>query len=88
MAYQVRLLPSAVEELEALPLKARRQVARKIDSLEENPRPRGSRTLKGKGKGIHRVRSGDYRNLYRIRDEELVVLVVKLGDRKNIYKGL
>jgi len=88
VAYRVTLLPSVVEELEALPLKPRRQVARRIDSLKENPRPRGSKALKGKGEGIHRMRSGDYRILYRIKDEELTVLVVKLGDRKDIYKGL
>ena len=88
MAWQVKLLPSAAEELAALPQKPRRQIARRIDGLKENPRPRGVKALKGKGEGIYRVRSGDYRILYRIRDEELVVLVIKLGDRKDIYRGL
>lgn len=88
MAYQVEFLPSAAKELAALPPKIIRQVASKIDALKKEPRSRGSKALKGKGKGIYRARSGNYRILYRVKDEALVVLVVKIGDRKDTYRDL
>ena len=88
MRYRIELLPSAVRELEAIPLRDRRRVARKIDGLQEDPRPPGAKALRGGGAGLRRLRAGHYRVIYRIRDEVLLVLVVKVGHRRDVYRGM
>ena len=88
MAFKVEILPAAAEYLASLPAKPQRQIARKIDTLEADAHPPGSKALKGKGKGLCRLRSGDYRILYRVEEKVLLVLVVKIGDRKDLYRGL
>lgn len=58
--------------------------------LEDNPRPQGVEKLEG-GEKLYRICVGpgkDYRAVYQIEDEKLVVLVVKVGDRKDVYRGL
>jgi mRNA interferase RelE/StbE len=65
-------------------------VNRDILRLEENPRPHGVENLEAKEK-LYRVYVGpakNYRAIYQIRDEVLVVLVVKVGDRKEVYRRL
>ena len=57
-----------------------------IDSLAENPRAMGCEKMQGSSE-LYRVRVGDYRILYEIRDAVLVVLVVKIGNRRDIYRG-
>lgn len=89
VAYDIQIHPDAVDDLAALPKKARRQVDQKIVGLAENPRPANARPLKGNPyKGIWKLRSGDYRILYSIQDNAFVVLVVMVGNRKDIYKRL
>ena len=85
MTYQVRLAPPAVRELRKLDPPGRRRVQAAIDLLAENPRPPGARQLVG-GAGEWRVRTGDFRIIYDIRDEELLVLVVKVGHRRDVYE--
>jgi mRNA interferase RelE/StbE len=60
-------------------------LAKAIDGLSQNPRPPGSAKLEGR-EDRHRIRVGDYRVIYQIRDSELVVLVVKIGHRREIYR--
>jgi Cytotoxic translational repressor of toxin-antitoxin stability system len=85
--YTVTLRPSARRELEGLPVAAQRSVVRAVDGLATNPRPRGSRLLRGKtAERIWRLRVGDYRVLYEIHDTELVVLVIRLGHRREVYR--
>jgi mRNA interferase RelE/StbE len=83
-SYKVLIKPSAAKELETLPRKDRRRITTKIQSLADNPRPPGCQKLSGQEK--YRVRQGNYRIVYEIQDKELIVLVVKVGDRKDIYK--
>jgi mRNA interferase RelE/StbE len=85
MTYQVRLAPAAVRQLRELDPPGRRRVQAAIDLLAENPRPPGARQLVG-GAGEWRVRTGDFRIIYDIRDEELLVLVVKVGHRRDVYE--
>lgn len=86
--YSVTLRLGAKRDLESLPLAARRRITRAIDGLVTEPRPRGSTLLAGRpGERIWRVRVGDYRILYEIRDDELVVLVIRIGHRREIYRG-
>lgn len=87
MAYRVELVPEAVEALASFPKKVQRQIARRIDALADDPRPPGSKRLEG-GQDIWRLRSGDYRVLYQIREKALLVLVIRIGHRREIYRRL
>ena len=85
MTYEVRLTPAAVRQLRKLDPPGRRRVQAAIDLLAEEPRPPGARQLVG-GAGEWRVRTGDFRIIYDIRDGELLVLVVKVGHRRDVYE--
>lgn len=77
--------PLAVKDLEAMPLKQDRQrVVERIGKLAEDPRPSGSEKISGQDK--YRVRQGRYRILYVIDDQDLIVQVVKVGYRKDVYR--
>jgi mRNA interferase RelE/StbE len=56
--------------------------------LADNPRPAGAIPLKGEGRGLWRLRVGDSRILYQIQNKELIVLVVDIGHRLDVYGGL
>jgi mRNA interferase RelE/StbE len=84
--YRVAIKRSAVKEIEAIPQKKERQrIIRRIGQLADNPRPTGSRKLSGHDR--YRIRQGVYRIVYSIDDVEIVVVVVKVGHRKNVYRG-
>jgi mRNA interferase RelE/StbE len=86
--YRVLIKPSARKELLAVPTKKDRQrLVRRIELLAEDPRPAGCQKLAGGG-DRYRVRQGQYRIVYEIQDAELVVLVVKLGHRRDVYRAL
>ena len=83
--YSLRIKPSAVREIEAIPQKGHRQrVVSRIRKLADNPRPPGAEKLSGADK--YRVRQGVYRIVYGIEDAELVVYVVKVGHRSSVYR--
>jgi mRNA interferase RelE/StbE len=83
-SYSLRIKRSAAKEIEALPLKDRRRVVARIESLADNARPPGAEKLSGEDK--YRLRQGDYRILYEIVDAALVVTVVKVGNRRDVYR--
>ncbi len=83
MIYAVQFLETAVEELAELPQEVQRQLLKRIEGLKTVPRPAGVKQLKGPEKFL-RLRVGDYRLIYLIEGKHLVVLVVKIGDRKDI----
>jgi len=85
MAYSILLAPSAERQLKALTELVQRRIVRRLKSLRENPRPQGVKKLVGE-EDLYRIREGDYRIIYTIRDKELIILVVKIGDRKEIYR--
>ncbi len=85
MTYEVRLAPAAVRQLRELDPPGRRRVQAAIDLLAEEPRPPGARQLVG-GAGEWRVRTGDFRIIYDIRDGELLVLVIKVGHWRDVYE--
>jgi mRNA interferase RelE/StbE len=85
MAYEIEIKASATREIEAIPLEDRRRVVERIGRLAEDPRPRGCEKLAG---GEHyRVRQGNFRIVYTIEDDRLVVWVVKVGNRRDVYRG-
>lgn len=84
MSWSVRIKNSARKELRRITDADRRRLILAIDGLAENPY-RGS-ALKGELTGLRRVRVGSYRIIYEIRDSELVVLVVRIGHRRQVYR--
>lgn len=85
MSYSVQLAPAAVRQLRKLPPEARRRIQAAIEILAETPRPPGAKKLAGNS-GDWRVRTGDFRIIYEIRDAQLIVLVVAMGHRRDIYQ--
>jgi mRNA interferase RelE/StbE len=87
LKYRIEFKRSAAKVLKKIPKPDRRRISEKIDSLaNELPSPE---TTKMKGDNpFHRIRIGDYRIIYEIQDEVLVILVVKVGHRKDIYRNL
>lgn len=85
MVYRIEFRPAAYREFKKLNRDIQERVAGKIDSLAGNPRPRHSEKLTG-GKNRYRLRTGDYRIVYEIRDERLIVLVVRVAHRREVYR--
>jgi mRNA interferase RelE/StbE len=85
--FDLRIKPSAAKEIEALPRKSdRRRVVHRIEALADDPRPPGARKLSGRDS--YRLRIGRYRIVYAIEDDELVVVEVRVGQRKDVYRNL
>jgi mRNA interferase RelE/StbE len=85
VSYAIEVRPIALRELKALPEDIRRRVVGKIDSLADNPRPPGVEKLAGT-ENSYRVRVGDYRILYEIRDKVLLIAVVRVRHRREAYR--
>ena len=84
--YNVFIKSSAAKEIEAIPQKKERQrIMRRIGQLADNPRPPGSTKLSGRDK--YRIRQGAYHIVYGVEDSELTVVIVKVGHRKDVYRG-
>jgi len=83
-SYKLLIKPTAGKEIEAVPKQDRRRIVAKITSLSRNPRPPGCEKLSGHDQ--YRLRQGNYRILYEIQDLDLVVLVVKIGHRRDVYR--
>jgi len=84
--YKVFFKKSVEKDFKTIPKKELLRVLSKIESLQDNPRPVGSQKLTGKER--YRLRQGRYRIVYSIQDYELTVWVVKVGQRKEIYKKI
>ncbi|MFZ5532946.1 MAG: type II toxin-antitoxin system RelE family toxin [Pseudomonadota bacterium] len=84
MTYAVRIKRSAAKALEAIARADRQRLIEAIDRLADNPAA-GS-VLKGELSGLRRVRVGDHRIVYEVHDDQLVVLVVRIGHRRDIYR--
>jgi mRNA interferase RelE/StbE len=84
--YEVDITESAEKFLEKIPKKDRYKIIEKIDCLSEEPLPSGSIKLQGQKVSMYRIRSGDYRVVYTIKKDVLIVLVVEIGHRKDVYR--
>ena len=82
--YRIEVTKPAEKSLLKLPERERGAIRDKIDALADNPRPHGSKKLKGAG-DLHRIRSGDYRVIYRIQDRLLLIVVVRVAHRRDVY---
>lgn len=84
MSFSIRIKDSAARELKRVERPDRIRVTTAIDRLGETPHL--GTALKGDLRGLRRLRVGDYRILYEIRDDELVVLVVRIAHRRDAYR--
>lgn len=85
MSWRVEFSRSAEQQFRGLPRKEQQRIAVRIDGLVENPRPAGAIKLAGE-EGVYRLRSGDYRILYTLQDNLLLILVLKIGHRREVYR--
>ena len=82
--YEIVLRRSVLKDLNGIPKKDTLRIMRTIGSLAVNPRPAGCAKLSGQEK--YRIRQGMYRILYSIEDDRLIVYVVKVGHRRDVYR--
>ena len=85
MAYQVVYQPSAERQLRKLPRALQRRILNKTDTLAIDPLPHGVEKLSGES-DLWRIRIGDYRVIYHLRHKQLLVLVLKIGHRREVYR--
>ena len=85
MAYTVRIAPTAERQLKSLPKTTQSQITKRLLKLEDDPRPSGVKKLDSE-KDLYRLRVGDFHVIYTIRDRKLIVLIVKIGHRREVYR--
>jgi mRNA interferase RelE/StbE len=84
--FEILIKRSAAKEIEAISRKKdRQQIVRRIGQLAQEPRPPGCQKLSGLDR--YRIRQGPYRIVYSIEDDRLIVYVVKVGHRSEVYRG-
>lgn len=84
--YKIEFAPRTEKQLKIIPKEARRLILERIEKLEKNPRPENIEPLQGADAGLFRIRQGDYRIVYSIQDQKLLILVVRIVHRKEVYK--
>jgi mRNA interferase RelE/StbE len=87
VAYTVEVAPAAQRQIRKLDSETQRRVLKVLEQLGAEPRPHDSIKLQA-AEDFYRVRIGDYRVIYEISDRRLVVLVLKVGNRRDIYRNL
>ena len=86
MTYRITLSPMAARQLRKFDAQVRRRIQAALDLLAEQPRPPSATRLVG-GAGEWRVRTGDYRIVYEIADQQLLILVLRIGHRREVYES-
>ena len=86
MAYAIEVAPAARRQLKKLDYPIRKRIAKRIDGLARDPRPDGVVKLTDVSPPLYRVREGDFRIIYAIEDDRLVILVVRIAHRSDAYR--
>ncbi len=86
MKYTVNFSKPAEKQLESIPKSEVKKIIKRAERLASEPFPKGCEKLKGSDFDIYRVRQGDYRILYRVFEERLFILVIKIGHRSDVYR--
>jgi mRNA interferase RelE/StbE len=86
-SYRVLISPGAERRLGKLPREMQKRISTVISALSSDPRPDGVVRLSGPS-GAWRIRVGVYRVVYTIEDDRLLILVVKIGPRRDVYRGM
>ena len=87
-SYEVWFTRTADKAYRKLPTKERARIDTTLDALEYNPWPTGYKKLKGSREEFFRVRVGEYRLVYRVEEQRLVVAVIRIGHRSEVYRNL
>lgn len=87
MAYRIEFAPRAARDFKSLDGSIQRRIKQRIDSLAENPFPSGIKKLEGEDE-LYRLRVGDYRVLYQVQGKVLVILIVGVGHRREVYRRI
>lgn len=83
--YRIKWTSSSLKELRKLPGPIIQRIIKKVEDLSQNPFPNKVRKLAG-SKNLYRIRLQDYRVIYRIEEDVLVIVIIKVGHRKDVYK--
>lgn len=83
--YELKFKKSVAKDLRTIPKQDVKRILARIQSLADDPRPEGYEKLSGQER--YRLRQGDYRIIYAIEDNVLVVIVVKVGHRRDVYRA-
>lgn len=83
--YKLQYRKSVIKELKNLPSDIRAAIVKKIQSLADNPQPNGSVKLRG-ASNLYRIRHADYRIIYSVESGELIIFVIKVAHRKEVYR--
>lgn len=87
MAYRIEFASNADKQFRALGKSTQLRLARRINLLANEPRPQGIKKLTGE-EDLYRIRVGDYRIVYQIQDKKLLVLIVRVGHRSEVYRRI
>ncbi len=82
--YRLTFRKSVAKDLRSIPPNDLSRILKRMEALADDPRPMGSEKLSGQER--YRVRQGEYRIVYEIQDKELVMIVVKVGHRREVYR--
>jgi mRNA interferase RelE/StbE len=85
VGYAIEFRPAVLKSMKRVPKRELRRIKKKIDDLSENLPDPASTKMKGNNT-FHKIRAGNYRIVYEIHEDRLVILVVKVGHRKDGYK--
>lgn len=85
MTYEVEITPAAKRQIKKLTKSIQQLIVERLEELVENPRPPGVLKMEGE-ENLYRVRVGDYRIIYQVQDRMLLIVVVKVGHRGNVYR--
>jgi mRNA interferase RelE/StbE len=86
MAYTVEIRPAARRQIKKLPFSVQKRVVARLVELGNNPHPTDAKKLRGSME-LARVRVGDYRIIYQVCDDVLIVVIVKVGHRRDVYRS-
>lgn len=84
MVYQIEYVNAAERVIRGLPKQLQSRILGRIETLSTNPRPHGS--IKLQNQDAYRIRVGDYRIIYSIHDKQLLILVIDIGHRREVYR--
>jgi len=84
--FQIEFRPGARRQFEKLPKDVKKRIGESIETLAVNPRPRQAIKMDGVEDDTYRIRVGDYRVIYSVSEDMLLILIVKVGHRKEVYR--
>lgn len=86
--YKVQFNKKYLKDLQKVPQRDQTQIRSRILALADNPRPEGSKKFSNTKDTLYRIRSGDYRIIYTVKDDILLILVIEIAHRKDVYRML